>query len=303
VEGPGGEVVLAHSGLAHGVEEELEVPDDAGYGGEGVVGDKRLAGEAVRFGAARGEGARFEIGEGLAGGVGGAHGVGTGLSGELFDGAVFQDEDGGPEEVGEEASPENDDEDGEVLPEVEAVVGEEFGFGDISDGFAGGEAESEEAAHDAGEDGDGDAFGEGEVRFAGFGFFFGGDFALFGEARGSVDGDGDEAEEDTGEDDLAGVFMEDGVDGAVVDGRDQGSEGGAESEGDGVSEGDAEIADGQAEGEAADPPERSVEEGVVDAGGGRGVEDANEVRDKEGGEEERGDDPCGEALDEPVDLP
>ena len=62
VEGPGGEVVLAHPGLAHGVEEELEVPDDSGYGGEGVVGDKRLAGEAVRFRAAGGEGAGLEVG-------------------------------------------------------------------------------------------------------------------------------------------------------------------------------------------------------------------------------------------------
>ena len=32
-------------------------------------------------------------------------------------------------------------------------------------------------------------------------------------------------------------------------------------------------------------------------------EDAEEVRDEEGGEDERGDDPGGEALDEPVDLP
>ena len=29
VKGPAGEVVLAHLGLAHGVEEELEVPDDS----------------------------------------------------------------------------------------------------------------------------------------------------------------------------------------------------------------------------------------------------------------------------------
>ena len=42
VEGPAGEVVLAHLGLAHGVEEELEVPDDAGHGGEEVVGDEGL---------------------------------------------------------------------------------------------------------------------------------------------------------------------------------------------------------------------------------------------------------------------
>ncbi len=40
VEGPGGEVVLAHLGLAHGVEEELEVPDNAGKRGEEIVGDE-----------------------------------------------------------------------------------------------------------------------------------------------------------------------------------------------------------------------------------------------------------------------
>ena len=39
VEGPGGEVVLAHLGLAHGVEEELEVPDDAGECCEEIVCD------------------------------------------------------------------------------------------------------------------------------------------------------------------------------------------------------------------------------------------------------------------------
>jgi hypothetical protein len=84
--------------------------------------------------------------------VGGAHGVQAGFAGELFHGVIFQDEDGGPDEVGEEASPENDDEDGEILPEVELVMGEELGFSKGADGFAGVEAEGEEAAHDAGED-------------------------------------------------------------------------------------------------------------------------------------------------------
>ena len=119
-----------------------------------------------------------------------------GVAGELADGAVLEDEDGGPDEVGEEASPENDDEDGEVLPEIEAVVGEELGFGDVADGLAGGEAEGEEGAHEAGEDGDGEAFAEGEVGLAGLDLFFGGDLAFFGEAGGSVDGDGDDADED-----------------------------------------------------------------------------------------------------------
>ena len=97
--------------------------------------------------------------------------------------------------------------------------------------------------------------------------------------------------------------MEDDVDGAVVDGRDEGAEGGAEAECDGVSEGDAEVADGEAEGEAACSPENAPEDGVVDAGGGRGVEDAEEIRDEEGGEDDWRDDPGGEALDKPVDLP
>lgn len=66
------------------------------------------------------------------------------------------------------------------MPEVETVVGEELRFGDIADGLSGGEAEGEEAAHDAGEDGDGDAFAEGVVGFAGFGFVFRRGFALFG---------------------------------------------------------------------------------------------------------------------------
>ena len=96
MEGPAGEVVLAHLGLAHGVEEELEVPDDAGEGGKDVVLDEGLWGEVVVGGGAEG----VEVDQGLTGGVGGAHGVEAGLAGELFDGAVFEDEDGGPDEVG-----------------------------------------------------------------------------------------------------------------------------------------------------------------------------------------------------------
>ena len=48
VEGPAGEVVLAHLGLAHGVEEELEVPDDAGQCGEDVVADEGLGARGGR---------------------------------------------------------------------------------------------------------------------------------------------------------------------------------------------------------------------------------------------------------------
>ena len=189
------------------------------------------------------------------------------------------------------------------MPEVEAMMGEEFAFGDGSYGCAGFEAEGETGTHDAGEDGYGQSFAEVVVGFAGFGFFFGGDFAFLRETCGSVDGYGDEADGYAGEDDLARGLVEDRVDGAIVDGWDEGSEGSAEAEGDGVAEGEAEVADGEAEGETADAPEGSPEEGVVDAGGGGFVKDAEEVGDEEGGEDDGGDDPCGEALDEPVDLP
>jgi len=97
--------------------------------------------------------------------------------------------------------------------------------------------------------------------------------------------------------------VEDGVDGAVVDGWDESAKRGAEAEGDGVAEGKAEVPDGQAEGDAADSPEDSPKEGVVEAGGGGFAKDADEVGNKDEGEDQWGDDPCGEALDEPVDLP
>ncbi len=134
------------------------------------------------------------------------------------------------------------------------MVGEEFAFGDGSDGGSGFEAEGEAGAHDAGEDGYGQTFAEVVVGFASFGFFFGGDFAFLGEAGCAVNGYGDEADGYAGEDYLAGGLVEDGLDGAVVDGWDEGSEGGAEAEGDGVTEGQAEVADGQAEGDASDAP-------------------------------------------------
>ena len=302
VEGPAGEVVFAHLGLAHGVEEELEVPDDAGHGGEDVVGDEGLGGETVVGGGVEG----VEVDKGVAGGVSGAHGVHAGFARELFCGVIFDDEDGGPDEVGEEASPKDDDENGEILPEIEFVMGEQLRLGESADGLAGVEAKGEEAAHNAREDGDGEAFSEVVVSLSGFGFFFGGKFMLLGDAGGSVDGDADDADDDADEDDLAGGLVEDGEDLPVKDGRDDGAEGGAETEGDRISEGDAEIADGEAEGEAAGSPEDAPEDGVIDAAGvlgEGGVEDAEEVGDEQRGEDDRREDPCGEALDEPVDLP
>ena len=89
VEGPAGEVVLAHFCLTHGVEEELEVPDDAGEGGQDVVEGEGTGGDAVVGGRVQG----VEVDESVTGGVGGAHGVAAGLARELADGAVLEDQD------------------------------------------------------------------------------------------------------------------------------------------------------------------------------------------------------------------
>ena len=46
VERPTAEVVFAHFGLAHGVEEELQVPKHASGGSEGIVEGEAPRGEA-----------------------------------------------------------------------------------------------------------------------------------------------------------------------------------------------------------------------------------------------------------------
>jgi hypothetical protein len=77
-----------------------------------------------------------------------------------------------------------------------------------------------------------------------------------------------------------GDFVEDDVDRAVVDGWDESSEGSAETESDGVAEGDAKVADSEAEGKSTDPPEGSPEQGVVNAGGG-GWKNVEEIGDEQ----------------------
>ena len=90
VKGPAGEVVLAHLGLAHGVEEELKVPDDAGERGEEVIRGEGFGSEAIVGGRVEG----VEVDQGVAGGVGGAHGIEAGFADELLCRVVFEDKDG-----------------------------------------------------------------------------------------------------------------------------------------------------------------------------------------------------------------
>src|ERR1035441_5874394 len=85
-------------------------------------------------------------------------------------------------------SPEEDDEDGEVLPDVIMSGGDQAGFGDGCEGRSGVEGEGEECAHEAGQDGDGEALAEGEGLLSGLDGSVGADLLLLGVSGGAVDG-------------------------------------------------------------------------------------------------------------------
>ena len=129
---------------------------------------------------------------------------------------------------------------------------------------------------------------------------------LLGDASGSIDCYANDADQNAEQDDLPCGRMEDDSELAVSDGWDDGSEGCAEAERDGVSERDAQVTDGKTEGDAADSPENSEEKGEpdifrvceVDL-----VDDAEEIGDEDGAENDGCNDPRSEALDEPIDLP
>lgn len=125
---------------------------------------------------------------------------------------------------------------------------------DLGVGFSSVKTDGEKGTHDAGEDGDGEAAAEGEVSLAGLSHVFGRNLVLLEVAGEAVDGDGHEAEGDTAENELAGWLVKDGAELAVKNGWNEGAEDSGEAEGDGVAEGEAEVADGKAEGESADAP-------------------------------------------------
>ena len=151
MECPRTEVVFAHLRLAERVEEELEVPDNAGHGGEDVV----LYEDAGRDALSELHG--VDVLQGGTGFLRGAHWVHAGLTAELRGRAAACDKDAGPDEVGGEASPENDDEDGQVLPQRQMAGADELGFRDVADGRARFQAEGEKGTHDAGTHGDQEA--------------------------------------------------------------------------------------------------------------------------------------------------
>jgi len=66
--------------FCHGVEEELEVPEDPGEGGVEVVGDEGAGADTVSSGCVEGSKSTRVSPRGR-----GAHGVDSGLAGELAD--------------------------------------------------------------------------------------------------------------------------------------------------------------------------------------------------------------------------
>ena len=92
----------------------------------------------------------------------------------------------------------------------------------------------------------------------------------------------------------------------VVDGWNERSEEGAKSKRDGIAEGDAKVSDGEAKRNATDAPKDPEEERIAQVIGvcriGL-VHDAGEMGNEEVPKNRGCNDPCGEALNDPVDLP
>ena len=162
-------------------------------------------------------------------------------------------------------------------------MSEEFGLGEGTYGSAGFETECEEGTHDASEDGYSNALAEVVISLSSFRLLFRGDFVFLGPACGTVDRYCDKADQNSEEDDLSGGLVDDGVDRTIVDGWDESAEGGAEAQSDGVTKSDAEVADGETEGKAADSPKRTPEERVEDAGARGSVKDGEEIGDEKQG--------------------
>ena len=89
----------------------------------------------------------------------------------------------------------------------------------------------------------------------------------------------------------------------VDDRRDERPDHGGVSEGDRHAEGHPEVAHGQAEGQAADPPQRAEDVGFDQDGGRRLGQHGQQVARVDGGQDPRGDDPAEEAADQPIHLP
>ena len=132
VQGPTGEIVLAHPRRTHAVEEKLQIPSDPGDRRKQVVPQPR------------------------------------GRAGKVFAaGAIAEIEHHAPDEVGGETARQHDDEDRQILPEVTAIVLAQRTLRDLRERLAGGESVGEARTHDPGEHRHDHAFAEVELLHCG----------------------------------------------------------------------------------------------------------------------------------------
>ena len=162
-----------------------------------------------------------------------------------------------------EAAPENDDQDGKILPKIEAMLCNEPDTCYLRNGFACSEPVGEAGTHDAGEDGYGQSLAKGEVALPCLCPVLAGNFMLFRIAGEAADGNRQHAHAHSGEYHLPGALVQDGGHLAAEDRWHQGAERGTKAERDCISKSNAEVANGEAEGESAYPPHHSPETCVV----------------------------------------
>ncbi|MCK7518281.1 MAG: hypothetical protein MZV64_11435 [Ignavibacteriales bacterium] len=279
---PAREVVLAHLGRAHAVEEELEVPGRPGQRGPDVVGEERRHRLGRRRGRAPGRPRR----------------IGRPDPAVVAPGPVLEAQRGAPDEVRREPAEEGDDQHREIL---ENRPGPCFD-GRFRDGLAGGERESHARAHDPGEHGHPSPLGEVELGDRRPLFCFRELLLLFHPGN-AAHGDAGEADEDAEDDDLSGRRRDEPGDPALEDGRHERPEDRAESQREGHPQRQAQVAHAQAEGQAADAPQHAEEIRPEERLARSGPEDPEKIGAREQPYDPGHDDPAEGPADEPVDFP
>ena len=158
------------------------------------------------------------------------------------------------------------------------------------------------ALKDAGRRGDEHSLGETELVDDGL-LLLAGQLALLGAAGQAADDDAGQTDQDAEQDRRAGGGPRDAFELTAKQGRHDRSKRGAVAQRHRHAQGDAEVAHGQAESQAANPPEDAENIGP-EQGWRRGLrEDSEQLRTLEQGECPWGDDPAKDTADEPVRLP
>src|ERR1700689_2668748 len=97
--------------------------------------------------------------------------------------------------------------------------------------------------------------------------------------------------------------MNDLVDRAIVDWWNERPECRTKPERNGIPEGDAQVADREAKGETPDSPKRPPKQRIEDAVVRCRTQHQEKIWNEYAGENNRRDNPCREALNQPIDLP